>query len=213
MLLFALIAADDRIIIGSKILFKFLNKVFQNLLWYSRLVILIAVITGIISTFIMVFIGAADLFFSFQNIFKLFTGSVAFDALNKNIIGHIISSVDAFLIATVLLIFSIGLYELFISKIEQIEDYKNHAGILAVDSLEQLKEKLAKVIIMILIVSFFQKAVNIHYKDAMDLLYLGVGIFLVSLAVYFTHGDNKDKKRKHHHHNHRQQQHKNVNNA
>ncbi len=86
-----------------------------------------------------------------------------------------------------LLIFGIGLYELFVSKIVQIEEDKKSAGILIIHSLDQLKEKLAKVIIMVLIVAYFKNALDMKYEDILQLLYLGTGIFLISLSLYLMH--------------------------
>ena len=93
-----------------------------------------------------------------------------------------------FLTSTVLLIFSIGLYELFIKKVSFSVDTKlNDFNVLIVKNLDQLKMKLAQTIIMILIVEFFQKATQLSYNTAIDLVYLGCGVFLISIAVFITH--------------------------
>jgi len=59
------------------------------------------------------------------------------------------------LIAVVLLIFSFGIYELFISEIDDAENSEVGSKILAIHSLDELKDKLGKVVVMVLIVSFF----------------------------------------------------------
>jgi len=85
------------------------------------------------------------------------------------------------------LIFALGLYELFISKID-VADNGNVAGnVLVIHSLDDLKSRLAKVILMILIVKFFENAISLTYNDALSLLYLSAGIALIGLALYLTH--------------------------
>lgn len=164
-----------------------IQKIFQNILWLSRYMIIFPVIGGIFSAFIMILIGIYDVIHSvIETSNMLWTHRLEH---NTTIILHVISSLDAFLIATVLLIFSIGLYELFICKITHAERDTNSSQILVINSLDQLKEKVAKVIIMVLIVTFFQESLSFDYTNVQDLLYLALAIFLVALAVYFTHGN------------------------
>jgi uncharacterized membrane protein YqhA len=62
-----------------------------------------------------------------------------------------------------------------------------------VSSLDDLKSSLGKVILMILIVWFFEQSLIIEYHTALDLLYLGVGILLVSGALYLTQAGQKSQ--------------------
>ena len=61
---------------------------------------------------------------------------------NNDLLFKIISSIDLFLIGIVLLIFGFGVYELFISEIDEAENEKG-SKILAISSLDQLKDKIA----------------------------------------------------------------------
>lgn len=56
-----------------------------------------------------------------------------------------------------------GLYELFISKINVAEDSKVSKNVLHISSLDSLKNRLAKVILMILIVNFFEQVVQMKF--------------------------------------------------
>jgi uncharacterized membrane protein YqhA len=57
--------------------------------------------------------------------------------------------------------------------------------------LDDLKSRLAKVILMILIVRFFEYALRINFSTALDLLMLAAGIALIGLSLYLSHlGDN-----------------------
>lgn len=102
-------------------------------------------------------------------------------------IAHVVGSVDGFLLGIIMLIFAFGLYELFISKIDQAEKEDGASKILMIHTFDDLKDKLAKVILMILIVMFFEQAVFLKPADPLELLYYALAIALVSLALYFSH--------------------------
>jgi uncharacterized membrane protein YqhA len=88
--------------------------------------------------------------------------------------------------AVVMLIFSFGLYELFISEIDVA---KNHGAskVLEIHSLDELKDKLAKVIVMVLVVSFFQRVLHTGYNGALEMLYFALSILALSVGLYFLH--------------------------
>lgn len=56
-----------------------------------------------------------------------------------------------------------------------------------ISSLDDLKDRLGKVILMILVVAFFKNVLHIEFESPLEILYMGAGIFLVSLALYFGH--------------------------
>ena len=100
-------------------------------------------------------------------------------------IAHTVGSIDGFLLATILLIFSLGLYELFISDIDSAKESDQSSKVLVINSLDDLKSKLAKVILMILVVTFFEVSLSMTFTGALDLVYFSLGILMVSLALYF----------------------------
>ncbi|MDR2057357.1 MAG: YqhA family protein [Dysgonamonadaceae bacterium] len=110
----------------------------------------------------------------------------------EHLVTIFVSSVDGYLFATVLLIFSMGIYELFINKIDVVSKQKDsRPNWLTISSIDDLKSSLGKVILMILIVSFFEHSLNIQYKNINDLLFLGIGILLIAVALFLTHVHNK----------------------
>jgi uncharacterized membrane protein YqhA len=171
----------------------FIEKIIERLLWESRLMIFLAVVASIFAALVLVLIGTFEIFYVLKESVKLFAEKEVFEEFYKYAIKHIVTAVDIYLIATVLLIFGIGLYELFISKIDYIEQEEKSSKILEIHTLDQLKEKLAKVILMVLIVTFFKYAIDFQYKDIKSLLFLSMGIFLVSLSIYMMH-KGKEKK-------------------
>ena len=81
-----------------------------------------------------------------------------------------------------------GLYELFISKIDPASRTPDsRPNWLNIQNLDDLKGTIGKVILMILIVSFLEKSLSIEYATPLDLLYLCVGIILISGALFLTH--------------------------
>jgi uncharacterized membrane protein YqhA len=111
-----------------------------------------------------------------------------YEEFHGDVVGHIIGAIDDYLLATVLFIFALGLYELFISKIEEAEaEAAASSRILLIHSLDDLKDRLAKVVLMILIVTFFKNVIHTNFTEPLNILYLGVGILFVALALYFTH--------------------------
>ncbi len=166
-------------------MFKSFESLVERVLWESRLIIILAVIASILSAVVLVLIGTYDVY---KVIAELFHGAAAdMESFHALAVTHIIAAVDSYLIATVLLIFGMGLYELFVSKIDIAEADEKSSRILIIHDLDQLKEKLAKVILLVLVVTFFKHAVYFHYEDVTSLLYLAGGIFLIALSIYLTH--------------------------
>jgi len=86
----------------------------------------------------------------------------------------------------------LGLYELFISKIDAAEGDQNSSNILLIKSLDDLKARLAKVILMILIVKFFEYTVSMEFSTPLDLLYMAGGIALIGLSLYLSHAGDAE---------------------
>lgn len=95
-----------------------------------------------------------------------------------------LGAVDLYLIAVVMFLFSFGLYELFISEIDDSKNDKS-SKILVINSLDQLKDKIAKVIIMVLVVNFFQRVLHTNYTTPLEMLYFSIAIAFLAIALYF----------------------------
>jgi uncharacterized membrane protein YqhA len=101
-------------------------------------------------------------------------------------VTRIATIIDGYLFATIMLIFAMGLYELFISKIDFAEHSDLAERILLIRSIDDLKDRLAKVIFLILIVKFFEYALHQSYDTPLALMQLSVGIVLVAGALWLT---------------------------
>lgn len=169
---------------------KFFENLFESSLWNSRFVILTAVLGSLFAGFAIFYMATVDVWHLVLHV--LHYGDVdltveARKALHDDTVTHIVEVVDGYLLATVMLIFSLGLYELFISDIDQAHGSKTASKILVVNNLDDLKTKLAKVILMILIVTLFEEALKIKIENPLDLLYLGASIALIAAALYLSH--------------------------
>jgi uncharacterized protein (TIGR00645 family) len=160
--------------------------VFENFLWNTRWLVLIAVLSSLVSALVLFLAGLYEI----VHLVGLIFHTEGYKHFYSKLLGIVIASVDLFLIGTFLLVFALGLYELFISKLDPAENSPHGQKVLAIKNLEDLKEKLGRLVIMVLIVSFFKQALHLQYKTPMDTLYIALGVLLIALALYFTHKGN-----------------------
>lgn len=159
----------------------------EKLLWNSRYLTLLAVWSCVVGMALLFTLSALDmgkLLIEFVNVYILGHSDPDF---HTKVVSHVITAVDDFLLAMVLLIFALGVYELHIDKIEFARDNEAAGKLLQIESLDDLKDRLGKVILMILIVAFFKNVLHVKFDDPLNILYMGGGIFLVALASYFGH--------------------------
>ncbi len=169
---------------------KRLEHLFEGALWQSRFVVLFAVIASLATAFVMFFVATVDAWFLVGHMVDYTSSELTGDAravFRSTTVTHVVEIIDGYLLGTVLLIFALGLYELFISRIEQAEASETASSVLIIHSLDDLKGRLAKVILMILIVKYFEHAVSMNFATPMDLLYLAGGIALIGVALFLTH--------------------------
>ena len=93
----------------------------------------------------------------------------------KETIVSILTSIDAILLGTVLLVIGYGLYELFVDTNLEIPEW------LEINTLDDLKAKLTGVIVAIIAVVFV--GLLVETKSASDVLNYGIGAGAVVLAL------------------------------
>ena len=157
------------------------NK-FEKVLWSVRYVVILAVVLSIIASISLIVIGSWDIIQAIIFYNPLFDSGIE---NNNQLLFKIISSIDLFLIGIVLLIFGFGIYELFVSEID-FANSKFNESTLKIRDLDQLKNKIIKVIIIVLIVKFFEKVLKFseNFKDPMDILYFSISILSICLGYY-----------------------------
>jgi len=163
-----------------------LERIFENGLWSTRFVVLFAVLFGLLGAIVLFVVASFDIYNVTAYVFDVYMNHLHPKYFHEKVVGDIIGAVDLYLIGVVMLIFSFGLYELFISDIDAAkEDEERESKILAINSLDQLKDKISKVIVMVLVVGFFKKVGLATYSSPLELLYLALSITAVSVGLYF----------------------------
>ncbi len=172
------------------------NLLLNNLLKVARVIVYLPVVFGIVSALILIVFSTIDMLGMMREVF------IALKTLNFSasthlmIVSEIVGAVDLYLIAIVIIIFSFGLFELFISEVGENQNKIKLPPILSISSLDELKDKLAKVIVMVLVVSFFQRALSVKYSGALEMMYFALSISALSVGVYLLHKDAKFKRMK-----------------
>jgi uncharacterized membrane protein YqhA len=169
-----------------------IEKLFEAAIWRSRLVIILAVIFGLLGAFVLFVVASLDIWGVAVYTFKTIIAGAHPEDFHEDIVSGIIGAIDLYLIAVVLFIFAFGLYELFISEIDEAMEKENANKILAIHSLDQLKDKIAKVIVMVLVVSFFQKVLHTDFVTALDMLYFALSITALAVGLFFVGKVGKD---------------------
>ena len=140
----------------------------RRLIELSRFAVAVPAVTSIIASFVLMAIGVWEVV---MTIVHLLDSSVSV----KLTVVAILTSVDTFLLATVLLVIGYGLYELFVDSEVKLPEW------LEIRSLDDLKTKLIGVTVAILGVVFLGALVD--RKDANSVMLIGVGVGAVVLGL------------------------------
>ncbi len=169
-----------------------IEYLFESFLWSTRFLVIFAVVSSVLASFTLFVIGSVDMFEMFGHVWNYYINHDLTVDVHTSVIADVIGAIDIYLIAVVLLLFSFGLYELFISHIDPAEDGEASA-ILQIHSLDALKDKIAKVIVMALIVKYFQMVLGMEFNTPLEMTYLALSILALALALYFLHQPNIHK--------------------
>ncbi len=146
----------------------------------SRYLILIAVAGTFLAASTLLLYGGISVFQ--QIIYTVMEGSVSSKGAKVLMLGFI-ENADIFLVGTALYIMSLGLFELFIDDSIELPAW------LVIHTLDDLKEKLIGVIVVVMAVVFLGQVVNWHGET--EILYLGGAIGLVVVGLTYFTGNKK----------------------
>ena len=170
------------------------EEVFETILFQSRFLVLFAVLGTLIAAIMMFLKGSTEVIQTASALLPQLTHFRQTSADDKLVLISIIPAIDYYLFATVLLMFSMGIYELFISEIDPkvrmdraTGKLKTKPSWLYFKTVDDLKSQIGKVIMMILIVNLFEQSFNVTYAKPSDLLYLGGSLFLVAVSLLTAH--------------------------
>lgn len=140
----------------------------RRLFEISRYAVIIPSAASIIGAIVLMILGSIEIIRSAVDV-------VMKQVPLKETVVAILTSVDAILLGTVLLVIGYGLYELFIDTNLEVPDW------LEINTLDDLKAKLIGVVVAIIAVIFV--GVLVDTKSPSEVLYYGVGAGAVVLAL------------------------------
>jgi len=163
-------------------------KWIESVLWNSRLVVLVAVGASMLVALGVFYMATVDMVEVLEHLshYTKERGE-AREKLREKMVSGIIEVIDGYLLATTMIIFALGLYELFIGKIELATESEHAENILLIRSLDDLKDRLAKMILLMLAIKFFEQSGRMNFQTPLDLLYLAVGVILIAGSIVLTH--------------------------
>ncbi len=148
-------------------------SVFEKMLINAKYLVYIPVVTLL----------GASLMIMVWTIANFVLGFDIYAMTEKDMLIGIISMIDAFLLAILTLIIAVSLYELYISR---ISEHKNVPQAFIIESLDELKAKLGKVVYMILLVTFFKQVIKYDFANMAELFLLAASVLLISLSLYYA---------------------------
>jgi len=172
---------------------KTIELIFETLMWNFRLFTILPVVFGLLSSLTFFIIGSKDIWYGIS--LNFCPEKNCYDPYD--ILGYIIGGIDFYLVGVVLLIFSFGIYELFISRID-IRLLNQEINILSITSLDELKHKILQVVVVVLVVSFFKKSLSLEMKTLSDSIYLALSILIIAISSYLMHLQSKHDHDKEH---------------
>jgi len=160
------------------------ENLFERVLWSSRYIVLIAVVFSVIGAIVLFLAGTLVLI---ETVFTTIMLQKVHISVNREIVLiGIIETIDFYLIAVALMIFSFGLYELFISNINIARKNGIPLPILRNESIGRLKSNILNVIIMVLIVTFFQRVLSVQLDTIFELFLLALSILVISIGAFYV---------------------------
>ena len=152
----------------------------RRLIELSRFAVAVPAVASILASFVLMAIGVWEVV---MTIVHLLDSSVSV----KLTVVAILTSVDTFLLATVLLVIGYGLYELFVDSEVTLPQW------LQIRSLDDLKTKLIGVTVAILGVVFLGALVDRKDANSVMLIGVGVGAVVLGLAAFTFASKRKDE--------------------
>jgi uncharacterized membrane protein YqhA len=166
------------------------EKAFERGLLSTRYVVLVAVFASLATSGAVFYFSTVDVFYLIAHMAHYADPDLTMEArmdLRNQSVTHVVEVMDGYLLATILIIFALGLYELFVSPFENAAEHEG--GALFFSSLDDLKNALAKVILIILIVKLFEHALQLEVTTAFDMLAFAGAVALVGVALFLSHAN------------------------
>ena len=143
----------------------------SKLLSKSRYLVGLAVLGSFVGMVTLLFYGVWDVY----HLVSTILAAQEYEGIGKKLTFGFVEAIDTFLLATVCYITALGLYELFIDDQVELPSWLN------IRNLDDLKNKLTSVIIVLMAVIFLGHVVS--WDGERDLLRIGAPIAIVIAAL------------------------------
>ncbi|CAK9143708.1 unnamed protein product [Ilex paraguariensis] len=180
-------------------IYKIEEKI-EKVIYGCRFLTILAVWGSLVGSFLCFIKGCTYVVASYQG----------YLANRAKVIMLLVEAIDVYLLGTVMLVFGMGLYELFISNLdiakllseEKIPYRSTLFGLfplkerprwLEIKSVNELKTKLGHVIVMLLLIGLFEKSKKAAIQSPLDLLCFSATILLSSGCLYLLSKLNGSK--------------------
>jgi uncharacterized membrane protein YqhA len=143
-----------------------LLAILERTLWSSRLLMLPAVVVSVLLATGAFFMATIDAVYALLRLRTYINPALSTDGraeLRTGVITGIVKALDGYLIAAILLIVALGLYELFISRLDDAARSEVAPRLLQLRDLNDLKDRIARLVLLVLIIEFFQRALRLDY--------------------------------------------------
>lgn len=165
---------------------KSLEHRFEKLLWKLRLMAIMPVVMSLTSGAVTFVLGTLEILLVLGTLRTHQSGG---GKMMAELLGGLVSGIDLYLIGIALMIFGYGVYELLISPIDAARGPETAGeSLLEIRDLDQLKEKLVKVLVVALIVAAFKAMLTLPINDGPSLAYFCLSVFLLAISGFLVTG-------------------------
>ncbi|OIT37849.1 PREDICTED: uncharacterized protein LOC109240199 [Nicotiana attenuata] len=182
---------DSNILHISKAKLQLVEETVEKVIYSCRFFAILAVWGSLIGSFLCFIKGCTYVISSFQEYFST----------RAKVILFLVEAIDIYLLGTVMLVFGMGLYELFISNLDKSKSMSeertpyrsNLFGIftlkerpkwLEIKTVSGLKTKVGHVIVMLLLIGLFEKSKKAVIHTPLDLLCFSASVLLCSGCLF-----------------------------
>ncbi|MFO0794874.1 MAG: YqhA family protein [Candidatus Brocadiaceae bacterium] len=153
-----------------------LTSINKGFVHAGRYFVAVASILTILASGFLIFVGIWE----FANgIPKILNSLFSQEEHRLGLSAHFISAIDLFMLAVVMFVMGIGLFELFVDREHGIL----YPRWLRMNDLNDLKEKLIAATVMVIVITFLEHIVM--WEKPLETLYFGGSIALVIVSVTF----------------------------
>lgn len=164
---------------------KWFNDHIERHMFRTKYIISIAILASLTVSIALIGYGFYEVWHLMIAIFNQNVKEIQLLALNI---------VDMFLFGMVMMIFAFGSYNLFISKIDNVdrnsETHEIRPRWVRVESFGELKTIIIRVIVMILSITFLELVISnleLFKENVYVFLVIPIGILLIALSSYLMH--------------------------